>query len=55
MTEIGEGDPFHEFMTVLLKTGTRPQQARILSARHVKFDAKLVHFADGEVDGKKGD
>jgi hypothetical protein len=40
---------------VLLETGTRPQQARILAARHVNFDEMEVRFADGEVDGKPGE
>jgi len=55
LKEIGEEDPFHEFMTVLLETGTRPQQARILASRHVNFDRMEVRFADGEVDGKPGE
>lgn len=54
LKEIGEDDPFHEFLHVLLETGTRPQQARVLEARHVNWDAKVVHFEAGEVAGKKG-
>jgi integrase len=54
LAEVGEDDPFHEFLRVLLETGTRPQQARLLEARHVNFNAKVVHFEDGDVPGKRG-
>jgi integrase len=54
LAEVGEGDPFYDFLMVLLETGTRPQQARIIEGRHVNFDALVVHFEDGEVPGKRG-
>ena len=53
LAEVGEGDPFYDFLQLLLETGTRPQQARLLAARHCNFAAKLVHFADGEVPERR--
>ena len=48
-------DPFHDFLSILLHTGCRPQEARIMEARHCDFKQMEVHFKDGEVPGKKGD
>jgi len=47
-------DPFHDFLQFSLQTGCRPQEARVVEARHVDWKAKKIHFADGEVPGKKG-
>jgi integrase len=48
-------DPFHDFLVVLLHTACRPQEARVLEARHIDWDAKKARLADGEVPGKPGE
>jgi integrase len=48
-------DPFYSFLQLLLQTGCRPQEARVIEARHIDWQAKKVHFEDGEVPGKKGE
>jgi integrase len=50
-----QDDAFHDLIQFLRNTGCRPQEARILEARHISFKEKLVRFADGEVPGKKGE
>ena len=49
-----EGDPFLDFLRVLLTTGCRPQEARIVEARHINWQSGKVNFQDGEVPGKEG-
>ena len=47
-------DPFYDFLKVMLRTGCRPQEARIMGTRQIDWKAKKAVFADGEVPGKKG-
>jgi integrase/recombinase XerC len=49
-----EGDPFLDFLRVLLATGCRPQEARIVEARHINWETGKINFQDGEVPGKEG-
>lgn len=47
-------DPFGDFLTVMVETGCRPQELRIMEARHVDFKAQpapTIHFTDGEIPG----
>jgi integrase len=48
-------DEFRDLIQFLRNTGCRPQEARIIEARHINFRDGTVRFADGEVPGKKGD
>jgi integrase len=48
-------DPFYDFLYILIHTGCRPQEARILEARHIDWQTGVAQFKDGEVPGKKGD
>lgn len=48
-------DAFRDFIQIMRKTGCRPQEARIMEARHVRFKEGLIFFKDGEVPGKTGD
>jgi integrase len=43
-------DPFHDFLRILWLTGCRPQEARIIEARHIQ--GEVLHFEPGEVPGK---
>jgi integrase len=49
-----EGDPFRDFLQTMLLTGCRPQEARIVEARHINWQSGKVNFQDGEVPGKEG-
>jgi integrase/recombinase XerC len=49
-----EGDPFRDFLQVMLLTGCRPQEARIVEARHINWETSKINFQDGEVPGKQG-
>jgi len=49
-----ENDPFREFLLVMLLTGCRPQEARIVEARHINWETGKINFQDGEVPGKEG-
>ena len=43
---------FRDFLLVLRHTGCRPQEARIVEARHCDFKAAKIKFAKGDVPGK---
>jgi integrase len=47
-------DPFRDFLRFMLLTGCRPQEAKVIEARHVDWKAMRAHFEEGEVPGKKG-
>ena len=51
--EIDSGDPFWDYLMILRNTGCRPQEARIMEARHVDLKARLICFKDGEIPGGK--
>ena len=55
LAKIDLDDPFRDFVLVLRHTGCRPQEARIMEARHIDLAGRKVCFRDGEVPGKKGD
>ena len=55
LAHLANDDPFRDFLQVLRNTGCRPQEARIMEARHINFKDRIVRFRDGEVPGKKGD
>lgn len=55
LTHFKPDDPFHDFLQFLLHTGCRPQEARLLEARHIEWQDERAHFEDGEVPGKKGE
>jgi integrase len=46
-------DPFHDYLRVLICTGSRPQEVRIMAARHIDWKRQTASFAKGEVPGKK--
>ena len=52
LAAVGLDDPFHDFLVVLYETGCRPQEARIIEARHIDSGRKIVQFKAGEVPGK---
>ena len=55
LTHYDAADPFTDFLTVLIDTGCRPQEMRIVEARHLDLAAQpspLIHFADGDIPGK---
>ena len=45
-------DPFHDFSRLMLLTGCRPQEVRVMEARQIDLEERLVRFADGEIPGK---
>jgi integrase len=45
-------DPFHDFLRFMLLTGCRPQEVRIITARHIDWQENLVRFAEREIPGK---
>ena len=47
-------DPFREFVEIMLATGCRPQEVRVMEARHIDWQRGKAHFEDGEVPGKSG-
>ena len=49
MTEYKPADPFYDFLTVIRATGCRPQEMRVMAARHMDFAAGVIHFEDGEI------
>lgn len=52
----GATDPFRELLTVMIDTGCRPQELRVLEARQLDLAAKpfpVIRFADGDIPGKK--
>ena len=46
-------DPFNDFLAVIRATGCRPQEMRVMEARHLDLQAKVIHLEDGEIPGKK--
>jgi integrase len=52
LAKINEADSFRDFLVVLRETGCRPQEARIVAARHIDFKRKMAHFKAGEIPGK---
>ena len=46
-------DPFHDFLRVMICTGCRPQEVRIMAARHINWKRQTAFFERGEVPGKK--
>jgi len=46
-------DPFYDFLDVMLSTGCRPQEMRVIEARHIDYAARLLRFLDGDIPGKK--
>ena len=55
LTHYDAADPFTDFLTVLIDTGCRPQEMRIVGARHLDLAAQpspLIRFADGDIPGK---
>jgi site-specific recombinase XerD len=48
------GDPFGDFLTVLVDTGARPQELRVTEARQLDLDARppVIVYDDGEIPGK---
>jgi len=46
-------DPFHDFLRVMVCTGCRPQEVRIIAARHIDWKRQVARLAEGEVPGKK--
>jgi integrase len=55
LSHFKQNDPFCDFLAILLSTGCRPQEARIMEARHVDFIQCEARFKDGEIPGKKGE
>lgn len=55
LSHFAEGSPFRDFLEILLLTGCRPQEARVLTAKHINWETRRAHFAEGEVPGKKGE
>jgi len=51
MAKVTDAD-FRDFLLVLRHTGCRPQEARIVEARHCDFKAAKIKFAKGDVPGK---
>jgi integrase len=47
-----KNEDFRDFLLVLRHTGCRPQEARIVEARHCDFKAAKIKFAKGDVPGK---
>ena len=47
------GGPFHDFVWLMAETGCRPQEVRVIEARHFEPEKMSVTFADGEIPGKK--
>jgi hypothetical protein len=46
-------DPFDDFLVVMTETGCRPQEMRVMAARHLDLAAMKVRFKDGGIPGKK--
>ena len=46
-------DPFRDLLVVMTETGCRPQEMRVMEARHLDLAAMKVRFKDGEIPGKK--
>jgi integrase len=46
-------DLFCDFLAVIRATGCRPQEMRVIAARHLDFQAGVIHLEDGEIPGKK--
>ena len=53
LEHFGPDDPFHDFLSVLVDTGCRPQELRVVEARQIDLEARLIRFADGEIPGKR--
>jgi site-specific recombinase XerD len=53
LAHYGPDNPMHDFLDVMLATGCRPQEVRVIEARQIDYDAGVVRFADGEIPGKK--
>ncbi len=53
LAHYGPEDAIYDFLDFMLATGCRPQEVRVIEARHIDYDARLVRFADGEIPGKK--
>jgi len=53
MAEYKPHDPFYGYLVVIRATGCRPQEMRVMEARHLDFAAGVIHFEDGEIPGKK--
>ena len=47
------GDPFRLFLEFCWETGCRPQEARVIEARHVHLDKALVAIPPEEAKGRK--
>lgn len=53
LSHYGPDDPFRDFWSAMIDTGCRPQEMRVIEARRINFQAGLIHFADGEIPGKR--
>ena len=45
-------DPFHDFLRVMICTGARPQEVRVMEARHINWQRQAAYFTTGEIPGK---
>jgi hypothetical protein len=46
-------DPFRELLTFAYEAGCRPQEARLIEARHLKLDHHRIEIPPEEAKGKK--
>lgn len=55
LAHYGAGDPFGDFLTVLVDTGARPQELRVAEARQLDLDSNppVIVYEDGEIPGKE--
>lgn len=56
LSHLGADDPFRDFVTALVDTGCRPQELRVVEARHLDLAAQpdpLIRFTDGDIPGKR--
>ena len=53
LAHYGPDNVIYDFLDVMLSTGCRPQEVRVIEARQIDYDARLIRFADGDIPGKK--
>lgn len=53
LEHIDEGDPFRDLITFAYEAGCRPQEARLIEARHLKPEHHRVEIPPKEAKGKK--